>query len=158
MRRAAVVPVLALVLVVLPAALLAACGEESGGAASGDDPATAAAPSTDDLDGTFTSTAVQGRELVRRTQVTLHFEDGRMAVRAGCNTMSAAYEVDDAGTLRWTDAPVSTMKGCPSALAAQDRWLSDLLFDGVAATLDGDALTLSGDAAGEEVVIDLERG
>lgn len=97
-----------------------------------------------DLDGkTFASTSVEGHDLVEDSTVGLTFEDGNMSANAGCNTMAAAYELDD-DTLRWTGNVASTVIGCPDELAVQDEWLTELLTEGVSAELDGSTLTLTG--------------
>lgn len=96
-----------------------------------------------DLDGkTFTSTSVEGHDLVEGSTIELTFDDGHLGVSAGCNSMGADYEVDD-GTLAWTGPATSTLIGCPDDLAAQDQWLTELFTDGVEAELDGSTLTLT---------------
>lgn len=107
-----------------------------------------------DLDGkTFTSTEVTGHDLVADSTIRLTFDDGNMSANAGCNTMSADYELDD-GTLRWTGAVASTVMGCTGGLAEQDQWLTELLTDGVDAELDDTTLTLTdGDV---EIVLEAE--
>ena len=110
--------------------LLAGCG--------GSDDALA----TDELDGnSYASTEVTGHDLVEGTTVDLAFEDGKLAVAAGCNTMTAAYDVED-DMIAWTSEPAATMMACSDELMAQDNWLNALFVDGVPATLDGDQLTL----------------
>ena len=69
---------------------------------------------------------------------------------AGCNILSAAYDVTD-GTLAWTGEPAATMMACPDDLMAQDQWLIELFQDSVTATSDGSTLTLEND----EVTIEL---
>ena len=97
----------------------------------------------DQLEGrSFVSTAVEGQTLVADTTITLTFEDDRVGVTAGCNTMSGPYRVE-AGTLR-ADQMISTLMGCPDNLAAQDEWVAALLTDGAAVGLEGDTLTLTG--------------
>ena len=107
----------------------------------------------DGLDGaTYVSTAAQGHDLVEGSSVRLAFEDGRLAVQAGCNTQSAAYAVSD-GRLAWSGPPLGTRMACPDDLMAQDAWVAGLLVEGLDATLDGDDLTL---VAGD-VVLHLRR-
>jgi heat shock protein HslJ len=121
---------------VLGASLLAACGDDDG-----DD---AAPPSAADLDGrTFVATEVDGQELVEGTSISLSFEDERISVNAGCNTMNGGYALAD-GTL---EAPqlAQTMMACDEALMAQDEWIAALLAGGAEVTLSGDELTLAGD-------------
>ena len=134
--------------------VLAGCGSDSDGSASktttskAQATTTAPAGSVDaaSLDGkAFTSTSVTGYELVKGTEISLAFEDGRMSANAGCNSMSGEYAVTD-GELAWTGPAMATMMGCPDDLQAQDTWLTGLLTDGMKEALDGDTLTLtSGD-------------
>jgi heat shock protein HslJ len=83
--------------------------------------------------------------------INLSFEGARMQVSAGCNIMSAAYDVTD-GTLAWTGEPASTMMACSDELTAQDQWLIGLFQDGMTATSDGAKLTLTN----ADVTIELE--
>ncbi|WP_243058074.1 META domain-containing protein [Nocardioides sp. SR21] len=117
---------------------LAACGSDSD---SGSD--TAEEPQQLELDGTtFTSTEVTGHELVPDTTISLAFEEGNLSANAGCNTMSAEYEVTD-GNVAWSGPAASTMMACSDELTEQDQWLTELLTEGVDAKQDGDTLTLT---------------
>ncbi|MDG3014185.1 META domain-containing protein [Speluncibacter jeojiensis] len=123
--------------VALSAAVLAACsnGEQ-------------AAPTVNasSLNGhTFVSTEVTGHQLVPGSTVRLHFENGDLSARAGCNTMGAPYAIT-ADELRWTGGARSTMMACDPALMSQDAWLTDFLDRGAAVTLDGPTLTLTSGA------------
>jgi heat shock protein HslJ len=112
--------------------LLAACGDDSS------NETTAA-----DLNGsTFTSTEVDGYELVEGSTITLTFEDDNLSAQAGCNTMSAPYALED-DLLTWTGEVAATMMACPDDLTAQDEWLTDLLKTGVDVDLDGDTLIMT---------------
>ena len=71
------------------------------------------------------------------------FDDGAMAVSAGCNTMTSAYQVTE-GTLAWSGQPAATMMACSDKLMAQDQWLTQSFSDGLQATLDDDTLILNG--------------
>lgn len=150
----------------LLASLAAGCGEDEsetttggptpspGGTASprgtggttGADSGTGTVPAdAASLEGrTFVSTSVTGHDLVPGTTIRLDVDGGRLAVAAGCNTMSGEFAVED-GTLRWTSMPAATMMGCEPELMAQDEWLAGLLTTGVAAVLDGDTLVLTQD-------------
>jgi heat shock protein HslJ len=126
--------------VALAALLLAVggCGDDDDGSGADPGPPTAA-----DLDGrTFVSTAAEGFTLVPGTQVTLTFEDGNLSATAGCNTMSAPYEIDD-GTLE-VEQMSTTLIGCPDDLQRQDQTVQDLLTGGPGVILDVDVLTISG--------------
>jgi heat shock protein HslJ len=142
-----------LALAVVATLLLAACGDDDDvtsddattTTAAGDGaPEPAPAPlSAEALEGrTFVSQEVTGRELADGGEtIRLTFDEGRLGASAGCNQMSAGYELD--GTrLSWTGEPMSTMMGCSEQLMAQDTWLAELLVGGVDASLDGAELVL----------------
>jgi heat shock protein HslJ len=138
-RRAVLI---AMVLLVATAA--ASCGSSDDAGDREPTPSATTTFTTARLEGsTFVAEDVQGRDLVAGTQVRVSFEDGTMAVVAGCNTLFGAYELVD-GTLRWAREAASTRKACPEELSAQDDWLAAVLADGVAASVDGDRLTLRG--------------
>src|SRR5215203_2253235 len=90
---------------------VAGCGSDDSSEAS-EESATSASGSAvtaDDLEGaTYVSTSVTGHDLVEGSTVNLSFEGPRMQLSAGCNIMSAAYDVTD-GTLAWTREPAATM-------------------------------------------------
>ena len=133
---------------------VAGCGSDDSSEAT-DDSSTSASGSAvtaDDLEGTtYVSTSVTGHDLVEGSTINLSFEGPRMQLSAGCNIMSAAYDVTTDGTLAWTGEPAATMMACPDDLMAQDQWLIGLFQDGVTATSDGSTLTLAND----EVTIEL---
>ena len=126
---------------------VAGCGSDDSSEAS-DESGTSdsgSAVTADDLEGsTYVSTSVTGEELVEGSTINLSFEGPRMQLSAGCNIISAAYDVTD-GTLAWTGEPAATMMACPDDLMAQDQWLIGLFQDGVTATSDGSTLTLAND-------------
>lgn len=111
--------------------LLTACGDGGG--------ETTAA----DLNGsTFTSTVVDGHELVEGSTITLTFEDDNLSAEAGCNTMSAPYVIEE-DLMTWDGEVAATMMACSEELTAQDAWLTDLLTTGVDVELDDDTLILT---------------
>ena len=116
---------------VLVGALVVGCGDDSDDGGDGGDGATEATASTDPaaLTGTFVTEALTGHELVDGSTLSVAFEEGSMAVSAGCNTLFGAY-VDDDG-LHWESDPASTMKACDPALEEQDAWLTTLFTDGL---------------------------
>lgn len=140
------------------ALVLAACGSSDSGSdatttkASGGEETSSTTPATDatspggDLDGTqWTVSGIAGHELVAGSDLVLTFDAGQLTANAGCNTLSAEYTYAE-GELAWTGEPRATMMACSDELMAQDAWLTDLLTQGVEATLDGNVLTLaSGD-------------
>jgi heat shock protein HslJ len=145
--------VAAAVIVAVVALAVAGCGSDDSSEATDASSSQAGdAVTADDLAGsTYASTSVTGHDLVEGSTITLSFEGPRMSASAGCNIMSAAYEVADDGTLAWTGEPAATMMACEDDLTAQDQWLIGLFQDGVTATSDGSTLTLTND----EVTIEL---
>lgn len=134
-------------LLVLLGGLLTACSDDAGGEADEPSPAATtseppAEPPT--LAAGYTSTSVEGHDLVSGTEIELAFEDDVMSVSAGCNTLFGTYELTDS-TLAWAGEPASTMIGCDQALSEQDQWLVEIFSAGLTAQTEGDTLTLSGD-------------
>ena len=126
-------------------ALLAGCGsgdEEAADAAA--DPSGSPVIRSDLANKTFESTSVTGQELVEGTKVRLAFEEVRLDVMAGCNSMSAQYDLEG-GVLSWKETPVSTAKVCDEALTQQDNWLTSFFMDGVDTTTDGSTVTMTRD-------------
>ncbi len=123
---------------------LAACGPDWG--QGREDPDEIVEPIQVQLAGqTFVSESVEGHELVPDTAITLAFTDDGLSASAGCNTMQSGW-TEDGSVIAWTGEPLTTLMACAPELEAQDRWLADLLTEGVTVE-DGDAdLTLvSGD-------------
>ncbi|HET7761463.1 MAG TPA: META domain-containing protein [Phycicoccus sp.] len=121
--------------VALAALALAGCG---GGGSE---------PLSDKVEGkSFTSTSVEGHDLVPGSTIDLAFKDGTLVAKAGCNTMSAPWTDGEGDGVKWSGPAASTMMACDQALMDQDRWLGELLTTGMD-VVDGDAdLTLrSGD-------------
>jgi heat shock protein HslJ len=122
-----------LTLLAIAVAVVTACG------------ATAANTSTTEgLAGReFSSTAVQGHDLVPGTRVRLAFnKDGTLGAGAGCNSMGGRWSLD--GTTLRVEISQMTEMGCPDERFAQDDWLIDWLASGLTATIDGDELVLTG--------------
>ena len=137
----------AAVIVALVVLGVAGCSSDNSSEASDESAASASgsAVTSDDLEGsTYVSTSVTGEDLVEGSTINLSFEGPRMQMSAGCNIISAAYDVTD-GTLKWTGEPAATMMACPDDLMAQDQWLIELFQGGVTATSDGSTLTLAND-------------
>ena len=131
-------------LLVLVGGLLTACSDDTAGEA--DDPSPAATTSESlteppTLAAAYTSTSVEGHDLVAGTEIELAFEDDVMSVSAGCNTLFGAYELTGS-TLAWAGEPASTMIGCDQDLSEQDQWLAEIFSTGLTAQTDGDTLTL----------------
>jgi heat shock protein HslJ len=140
-------PVLALSLAAV--VVVAAC---SSGSAASPAPSTSPAPASPspavpaaaDLDGnTYIVTGVQGYDLVKGSEISLRFEEGRVGISAGCNQMGGSYTITS-GTLS-VGAMMSTEMACEEPLMAQDQWISAFV-NGAAVSLVGDTLTLAKDA------------
>jgi heat shock protein HslJ len=119
-------------------AALAGCGQPA------DD--TGPRSGAGNLSGEYVVTSVTAggkpHALAPGSEIRLTFRDGQLGARAGCNHLSASYEIEGdelrAGPMGGTEM------GCPEALMEQDRWLAGL-FEG-AVTVGRDPLTLtSGD-------------
>ncbi len=118
-------------------------GDTAGGApttAAGESPAAVEAAVL--AGATYESSSVEGHDLAEGSTIQLAFEDDTMSVSAGCNTLFGPYAVTD-GTLAWTGPPASSMMACSPKLEEQDRWLTDLLTNGMESTSDGPTLTLT---------------
>ena len=127
---------LALIAISSLALVAAACGSDA-------DTSSGSAPIADDLVGTtFESTGVTGYDLVEGSTIDIGFQEGSVGARAGCNTMSGGYEIND-GNLE-VGPMAATMMACDEPLMAQDTWLSAFLSSGPAIALDGETLTLTG--------------
>jgi heat shock protein HslJ len=120
--------------------LFAACGDDT----EESTPEAAGTPAPEDLDGrTFLSTAVTGQTLIEGTQVAVSFEEGNVAVVAGCNTQFGAYAIED--DMLVMKVPASTMMMCDDESTAQDAWIAEMLGGPPTIGLDGDTLTLADD-------------
>ena len=81
------------------------------------------------------------RALVDGTIISMRFyDDNRVNVSAGCNSISGNYEIAD-GILQM-DMMGMTEMGCDPDRHAQDEWISDVLSANPAITLTGDELVL----------------
>jgi heat shock protein HslJ len=114
-------------------------------AACGDDDADVALGAA--VEGrTFLSTSVVGHDLVGTTRARLAFADGELRASAGCNSLSAAYAIEDGRLVVGADGMSMTEMGCEPALHAQDAWVAELLTSSPTVELAGPDLVLSGDA------------
>lgn len=103
-------------------AALSGCGDETGSGSVG---------GTVDEQPDGTTYVVTGvteddvpRPLVPGTEVRVGFDDGRLTVTAGCNTMSGTYTLD--GTTLSVEPMSMTEMGCDPDRMAQDTWLAGL--------------------------------
>lgn len=123
------------VLVALALGLLSACG----GTVSGSDLA-------DELESrTFLTRTVTQDGLLRRlaegSELRLWFDDGTLALNAGCNHLRGDYRLADG---RLEVGPIGgTEMGCSPELMAQDQWLIRFFADPVEVALDEDVLALT---------------
>ena len=141
------------VLPLLAAVLLAACAGPGAAAPRASGPLGSAAPSSSAdsaLDGrSFVSTAVTGRTLVPGTHVALRFGAGQLGADAGCNAMSATYQIVG-GTLGLGQMATTEM-ACNAPLTAQDQWLAAFL-PGAAIDLSPISVTLTKDGVAVSLV------
>ena len=103
---------------------------------------------------TFISQSVEGRKLVKGTEIRLNFTKKRIGIDAGCNNMGGKYSLKD-GVL--ATGPLATTEiACKKKLMRQDTWIGDLLIAGADATVDGDMLVLDGGEKGVITLLDRE--
>jgi len=121
--------------------VLLSCGDRGGADATG--------PRDGDqkLDITYVVTGVtdggQPRALVKGSEIRLRFEDGRLGISAGCNSMGGTYALD--GT-RLTVSDLSmTEMGCDAPLMEQDTWVAGLFGRAVQLTTGANASLISGE-------------
>lgn len=121
-------------------AALATAALSVAAAGCGDEP-TPVKPAA--LDGqAFASASVEGYELAPKTNLTLDFEGGRLAAKAGCNTIAGPYTVVK-NVLKQTDQ-AQTQMSCGERIDAQEQWFAGFLSAGAKATLLEHTLTLEG--------------
>ena len=122
-------------------AMLIAASCTGGASPSPSGPGSGGSPIAGGLEGrTFLSTAVDGRDLVAGSRLTLSFRNGQVGLDAGCNSMGGVYRLD--GDRLVTNQLVTTDMACARALMDQEQWAADLL-NGAVVLLDGDKLALT---------------
>lgn len=139
------------------ALLLAGCGGGGGAAVTDAVPgltSTTVAPSSDgsaleadDLQAqAFVAEAddVDGYRLAGGTALEVEFLPGLLIVDAGCQVLSAPYELAD-DRLAWSSDPIRAPGACRAERQLQDRWIADRLLEGLDASFDGEVLVLRGD-------------
>jgi heat shock protein HslJ len=139
MRFLSVTP-LALVAILALAACTPGAAAPSAGASGG----TAGEVTYEQLDGrSFVVTSAVGYEVVPESEIQITFEEGRIGIQAGCNSMGSQYRVEG-GVLSVGDM-ITTEMACEAPLMAQDVFISNFVHN-TALTLDGDTLTMAKDA------------
>jgi heat shock protein HslJ len=123
---------LAFFFVIVLTLFLEACGNDSGSSSG-----------AGELNGReFLSRSLDGHSLVAGTQIRLSFDQGQISAKAGCNSLSARYQVADGRLVVRGDGMTTTDIGCDPLRHAQDEWLGEFLQSRPSFDLDGDALTL----------------
>lgn len=84
------------------------------------------------------------RALVEGTRITLRFEDDRIGVSAGCNSIGGTASFD--GDRLVATELFMTEMGCDPERHAQDQFVIEVLSAGPAVTVEGDDLSLETDA------------
>jgi heat shock protein HslJ len=92
---------------------------------------------------TFLSASVVGHDLVSATRARLAFADGQLRASAGCNSLAAAYSIEDGRLIIGSGGMSMTEMGCEPTLHAQDAWLAELLTSSPSVALTGPELILS---------------
>lgn len=137
----------ALALIALLGALLFGCGDSGDDAGAGSDTSPTARTGQADPDVTYVVTGVtekgEPRVLVPGSEIRLAFQDGRLGITAGCNSMSGAYRLE--GTRLTVESLATTEMGCDQALMTQDAWVAGLFAEPVQLRTGNDAAIISGD-------------
>jgi heat shock protein HslJ len=122
-----------------------ASGSASGKAGSASSAATGsgAAGAASDLAGkTLVAKEVTGSDtIVPGSTISITFDNGTLAARAGCNNMFGQYTVS--GDVLNAPQLASTMMACDEALMNQDTWLAAFLASSPTWTYSGGTLTLT---------------
>jgi len=113
------------------------------GSASGSAAGSGAAGTAADLTGkTLVAKEVTGSyAIVPGSTISLTFQNGSLAARAGCNNMFGQYTVS--GNVLNAPQLASTMMACDEALMNQDTWLAAFLASSPTWTYSGGTLTLT---------------
>ena len=113
------------------------------GSASGSAAGSGAAGTAADLTGkTLVAKEVTGSyAIVPGSTISLTFQNGSLAARAGCNNMFGQYTVS--GNVLNAPQLASTMMACDEALMKQDTWLAAFLASSPTWTYSGGSLTLT---------------
>ncbi|MEN9506509.1 MAG: hypothetical protein RI958_2435 [Actinomycetota bacterium] len=141
----------ALAIPVLSASLLlvaTGCGDDTVEPSASVAPAStnAPAPGAPLEPRSFIATASTGFTIVEGSRVMLTFEDGRLSVNAGCNSMSGMYVVVQEALS--VEPMAMTEMACEPALMEQDALLAEFLTSGPAISITGDTLTLGDETMG----------
>lgn len=102
---------------------------------------------------TFLSQSVTGITLADGAVLRITFDDGRISVSGGCNTMSG--DATFAGDALTVGPMMMTQMACEQPLMDQDGAVAAFLAAGTTIELDGDTLTLTG-ADGSLTLLDRE--
>ena len=113
------------------------------GSASSSATGSGAAGAASDLTGkTLVAKEVTGTyTIVPGSTISITFENGTLAARAGCNNMFGQYTVS--GNVLNAPQLASTMMACDEALMKQDTWLAAFLASSPTWTYSGGTLTLT---------------
>ena len=113
------------------------------GSASSSATGSGAAGAASDLTGkTLVAKEVTGTyTIVPGSTISITFENGSLAARAGCNNMFGQYTVS--GNVLNAPQLASTMMACDEALMKQDTWLAAFLASSPTWTYSGGTLTLT---------------
>jgi heat shock protein HslJ len=129
---------------------LAACGGDDtevagggpGSGATGSSQAVETA-TVESLDGlSFTATDARGADITPKSTLTVSFDGERVAVDAGCNSISGNYSIEDDGEIQ--SFMITTMMGCPPAIQDLEVFATELFRQGAIATRTGEGLELEG--------------
>ena len=125
-----------------PSSATGSASAKAGSASSSAAGSGAAGAATDLTGKTLVAKEVTGSyTVVPGSTISITFENGTLAARAGCNNMFGQYTVT--GNVLNAPQLASTMMACDEALMKQDTWLAAFLASSPTWTYSGGTLTLT---------------
>lgn len=100
---------------------------------------------------TYLSQSATGITLAPGAVLRITFDDGRIAVSGGCNTMSGDVTID--GDTLTVGPMMMTQMACEQPLMDQDGVVQAFLAGGTTVAVDGDTITLTGTFDGADATI-----
>jgi heat shock protein HslJ len=100
---------------------------------------------------TYLSQSATGITLAPGAVLSITFDDGRVAVSGGCNTMSGDVTFD--GDTMTVGPMMMTQMACEQPLMDQDSAVQAFLAGGTTVAVDGDTITLTGTFDGADATI-----
>ena len=108
------------------------------------------------VDGSWRVESIAGKPVVRGTNVSLRFENGRVSGNTGCNSLGGAFTLDR-GRLA-TGALITTKRACLRGVGTQERDMLTLLSERLSVSRNRDGKLVMTGARGRTLVLAPEMG